>query len=107
MNTWWNYMKTFVSRFLILLSICFLWCNEAVADNVRIIENYGKIPLAFTLNQGQLDSNVKFTTSGNGCSMFFSPEGTTFLLSRETEQSVAKRAANRNKSIIRFSGVRK
>ena len=100
-------MKTFASRFLILLCVCFLWCNETVADNARIIENYGKIPLAFTLNQGQLDPNVNFTTSGNGCSMFFSPEGTTFLLSRETEQSVAKRAANRNKSIIRFSGVRK
>ena len=86
MNTWRKYMKTFASRFLILLCISFFWCGKAAADNARIIENYGKIPLAFTLNQGQLDSNVKFTTSGNGCSMFFSPEGTTFLLSRETEQ---------------------
>ncbi|MFC1731113.1 SUMF1/EgtB/PvdO family nonheme iron enzyme [candidate division KSB1 bacterium] len=53
----------------------------------RVMENYGKIPLAFTKNSGQLDSRVKFTTRGNGATMFFTPEGTTFLLSSETDKS--------------------
>ena len=75
--------------FLILGFCCF---SSTYADTAQIAEAYGKIPLAFTLNQGQTDSQVKFTSAGNGCSMFFTPTGTTFLLSRETEQSVAKRS---------------
>ena len=89
-------MKTSIYSLLVCMLLGAVWCNEAEADNARIIENYGKIPLAFTLNQGQLDSKVRFTTNGNGCSMFFSPTETTFLLSRETEQSVAKRIAKRS-----------
>ena len=76
--------------FLILGFCCF---SSTYADTAKIAEAYGKIPLAFTLNQGQTDSQVKFTSAGNGCSMFFTPTGTTFLLSKETEQSVAKRSA--------------
>ena len=82
-----------------LISILFLFSvftTPVQANKARIIENYGKIPLAFTLNQGQVDSQVKFTTQGNGCSLFFTPAGTTFLLSRETEESIAKRAAKRS-----------
>ncbi len=90
------YMKTSIYCLLICMLLCAIWCHETEADNARIIENYGKIPLAFTLNQGQLDSTVRFTTNGNGCSMFFSPTETTFLLSRETEQSKAKRIAKRS-----------
>ena len=79
----------------LLLVFLFVFRSSAIADTAQIAESYGKIPLAFTLNQGQTDSRVKFTTSGNGCSMFFSPTGTTFLLKRETAQSVAKRAAKK------------
>ncbi|MFC1551921.1 SBBP repeat-containing protein [Candidatus Latescibacterota bacterium] len=66
--------------------------NQVEANKSKILQNYGKIPLAFTINKGQYDSQVKFTTRGSGCSMFFTQEGTTFLISRETEESVSKRA---------------
>ncbi|MHB9028244.1 MAG: DUF7948 domain-containing protein, partial [Candidatus Latescibacterota bacterium] len=58
--------------------------------------NYGKIPLAFTLNEGQAPDHIRFTARGSGCGMAFSPSGTTFLLSRETPSSVARRSAKRS-----------
>ncbi|KPK88400.1 hypothetical protein AMJ80_11075, partial [bacterium SM23_31] len=55
---------------------------SAYAQKNSISLNYGKIPLAFTENFGQYDSQVKFTTSGSGAAMFFTQEGTTFLFHR-------------------------
>jgi len=86
--------KTFIITFTLVFIASLK--TEASASEAQIIENYGNIPLAFTLNRGQVDSQVKFTTQGNGCSLFFTPAGTTFLLSRETEESRAKRAAKRS-----------
>ncbi|HEC45091.1 MAG TPA: DUF5050 domain-containing protein, partial [Bacteroides sp.] len=80
----------FISLILLLLFTC---CITSEANQAQIIENYGKIPLSFTINNGQYDPQVKFTTRGSGCTMFFTQEGTTFLLSRETEESISKRAA--------------
>jgi hypothetical protein len=84
-----------MKKLLLFLSVLSGFCSAAIADTAQIMENYGKVPLAFTLNRGQTDSQVKFTTAGNGCSMFFAPTGTTFLLSRETTQSAAKRATKK------------
>ena len=84
-----------MKKLLFILAVFYGFHFSAVADTAQIVEAYGKIPLAFSLNQGQTDSQVKFTTAGNGCSMFFAPTGTTFLLSRETAQSAAKRAAKK------------
>jgi len=87
-----NIMRHLISILIVLIAVT----SNVQANKAQILENYGNIPLAFTLNQGQVDSQVKFTTSGNGCSLFFTPEGTTFLLNRETEESRAKRAAKRS-----------
>lgn len=89
-------MKSTISFVLVCVVFSTLCFEIANADNAQILENYGKIPLAFTMNQGQVDSQVKFTSQGSGCSMFFTPQGTTFLLSKETEASVAKRLAKRS-----------
>ncbi|KPK91234.1 hypothetical protein AMJ80_07540 [bacterium SM23_31] len=56
--------------------------NKIRLEKSIIVENYGRIPLAFTENLGQYDSQVKFTTSGSGAAMFFTQEGTTFLFHR-------------------------
>ena len=85
-----------VLRSMFVVSCSFLLGSPVSADTARVLENYGRIPLAFTVNEGQTDSRVKFTTSGSGCDMFFTPTGTTFLLSRETEASVSRRAARRS-----------
>ncbi len=88
-------MKVILCIFLILF-LLFPFSNTAGAGQAQILENYGNIPLAFTLNQGQTGSQVKFTAQGSGCSIYFTTSGTTFLLSRETEESIAKRAAQRS-----------
>ncbi|MFC1508289.1 SBBP repeat-containing protein [Candidatus Omnitrophota bacterium] len=82
---------------LLIAVFCFIALSENTeANKAQIIENYGKIPLSFTINNGQYDPQVKFTTRGSGATMFFTQEGTTFLLSRETEESAAKRAQKRS-----------
>ena len=82
--------------FFTILSPLITFAELSQSHKAQLVENYGKIPLSFTVNQGQFDSKVKFTTRGNGCTMFFTQEGTTFLLSREKEESVAKWMANRS-----------
>ena len=84
-------MKIHVLCILMIVIFCALWCHETDAVNVQCLENYGSIPLAFTLNQGRLNSTVKYSTHGKGCTIYFCPTETTFLLSLETEQSIEKR----------------
>ena len=82
-------------KYFLLLALSFYLIPSISADTTQIFESYGKIPLAFTVNQGQTDSRVKFTTSGNGCNMFFTQSRTVYVLSKETEESVSKRAASK------------
>lgn len=65
---------------LILLSPCL---SPTTVNGAPVLEDYGSIPLAFTLNQGQTAPEVRFVAQGSGCSLFFTPQGTTFVLSRE------------------------
>ena len=89
-------MKTFFSVLFALLTVMAFDGKNAEANGTHLGEKIGKLPLAFTVNRGQVDSPVAFTTRGNGCSMFFTSSGTTFLLNRETEGSAAKRAAKQS-----------
>lgn len=73
-----------------------LCVGNVEANKAQLIENFGKIPLSFTINEGQYDPQVKFVTRGSGCDMFFTQEGTTFLLRRETQESAEKRAQQRS-----------
>jgi hypothetical protein len=81
-------MKELISLLLGLAAL-----TSTISAAPAHIENYGNIPLAFTINQGQHDSSIHYTAQVSGCEMAFSPTGTTFLLSRETPASVAKRTA--------------
>ncbi|KPK91979.1 hypothetical protein AMJ80_06955, partial [bacterium SM23_31] len=74
-----------------------IFTGAAYAQKTAVLENYGKLPLTFTKNSGQLDSRVKFSTHGSGAAMFFTQESTTFLFSRrrinrETETSINYRS---------------
>ncbi len=82
-------------RKLFIVLIGFLAYTTAFASP-RVDGMYSHIPLVFTLNEGQAHSSIRFTAQGSGCGMAFSPTATTFLLSRETPASVAKRAAKRS-----------
>src|SRR2546422_3330250 len=43
-------------------------------DSTRIVEGYGKLPLAFETNQGQSDPQVKFLSRGTGYSLFLTAD---------------------------------
>ncbi len=65
--------------YILMLPICTFFCNKsAEANQPQILENYGKIPLAFTINKDKCDLLVKFTTNGGGYTMFFTQNGTIF-----------------------------
>ena len=41
--------------------------------HARLLESYGRLPLHFESNQGQVDSQVKFLARGSGYSLFLTP----------------------------------
>jgi hypothetical protein len=79
---------------MILSSFCLLvlttWAQgqttasspRALTDNqrARIVEDFGKLPLAFEANEGQSDSQVKFLARGAGYSLFLTPTGAVLTL---------------------------
>jgi len=89
-------MNNILRRFLeVTLLVSFL-CTSALAQStetskVRLLENFAQIPLAFTENLGQHDSQVRFSSRVNGVQHFFTADGFTSLLSKETAASVNKR----------------
>jgi hypothetical protein len=61
--------------------------NESAEEDktarLRIQEAYGKLPLYFIQNDGQLDKRVKFYERGAGHSTFFTREGVYLLLTKQ------------------------
>jgi hypothetical protein len=57
---------------------------------------YGKLPLIFTANQGQTDSQVAFTLQGSDKTIYFSETGLTFVFSQkpETADTTSKEPGN-------------
>jgi Beta-propeller repeat len=49
-------------------------------DSARIVEGYGKLPLAFEANQGQSDPKVKFLSRGAGYSLFLTSDAAVLTL---------------------------
>ena len=45
------------------------------ATKARVNESYGKLPLSFIQNDGQIDEKVMFYERGSGHSTFFTKEG--------------------------------
>jgi len=84
-------MKQISLFFIFMLIIITSLLKASEAQKANILEKYGKIPIAFISNVGQLESQVKFIAKDKGVTIFFTPEGTTFLLYKETEESLAKR----------------
>ncbi len=49
---------------------------------MKLNQNYGKIPLYFEPNEGQLDPQVKFLSRGSGYSLFITPAEAVYVLKR-------------------------
>jgi hypothetical protein len=49
-------------------------------DHASLAANYGKLPLSFEKNQGQVDSQVRFLSRGNGYSLFLTDSAAVLSL---------------------------
>lgn len=49
------------------------------------IQPYGKLPLSFTANQGQVNSSVRFLAQGNGFNLFLTNSEAVLTLSKPTD----------------------
>src|SRR5215468_1680694 len=49
-------------------------------ESAKIVADYGKLPLAFEVNQGQSDPQVKFLSKGAGYSLFLTPDAAVLVL---------------------------
>src|SRR5207245_9298834 len=62
-------------------------------DSTRIVEGYGKLPLAFEANQGQSDPQVKFLSRGAGYSLFLTSNEAVLALREDSLQEPTLRGA--------------
>ncbi|MBW7957020.1 MAG: SBBP repeat-containing protein [Deltaproteobacteria bacterium] len=61
--------------------------NEAPAEEIaRVQESYGKIPLYFIKNDGQVPKKIKFYEKGSGHATFFANDGVYLSLTRAKEE---------------------
>jgi hypothetical protein len=57
------------------------------ASKVKVAESYGRLPLFFIENQGQVDARVKFFHRGQDQTLFFTPAGMVLSLRRAPEKN--------------------
>jgi hypothetical protein len=69
--------------------------GEGVHAKARVVEEYGRIPLSFEANAGQMDSRVKFLSRGPGYNLF--------LTGDEAVLELRKAEARRSEAEIRKS----
>lgn len=50
------------------------------ATQARLVEGYGKMPMAFEVNQGQTDAQVSFLARGQGYGLFLTGDGAVLSL---------------------------
>ena len=64
----------------------------------RILENYGKLPLTFEENRGQVDPRVKFVSHGAGYTLFLTPDEAVLSVS-EGKASDKRPRTNRGNQV--------
>ena len=74
---------------------------QATGDTApsRIMETYGKLPLYFIRNDGQMAEEVKFYEKGSGHAAFFTKRGVTWSLTGKEEKEASCRDEERNKAV--------
>ncbi|MGH8650695.1 MAG: hypothetical protein ACREYE_00300 [Gammaproteobacteria bacterium] len=63
----------------------------AAADQTKLVQSYGKLPLSFEANQGQSNAQVKFLARGPGYALFLTPTEAVLSLKKPTAQRKAAR----------------
>jgi hypothetical protein len=54
--------------------------------NFQVEETFGEMPLYFIENQGQVDAPVAYYVQGSDKTLYFTPDGVTFVLSKAVEK---------------------
>ena len=76
----------------------------------RLVRSYGRLPLSFEENQGQVDSQVEFLARGRGYTLFLTPtEAVLSLRSSDAKEKVEREKAKvgiREELGVRRSGLR-
>ena len=83
------------------------------ATQAHVGESFGKLPLSFEMNQGQVDEEVKFLSRGPGYSLFLTPTEAVLSLSKpapeeKTEPRAGKAATTAQRTmdtVVRMSLV--
>jgi hypothetical protein len=57
------------------------------ATHARLLQNYGKSPLSFEINQGQTDARVKFLSRGRGYTLFLTADEAVLSLATASRES--------------------
>src|SRR5215510_604453 len=62
--------------------------QESEVETVpRVRAALGKLPLYFIENRGQVDARVAYYVQGQNTTLYFTPEGTTFVLTSQEKHS--------------------
>jgi len=69
----------------------------AVKANIE----YGRMPLYFIANQGQMDERVSFYVQGKDKSLYFTEGGVTFVLSKQEPDQTAGKAEEKRERPLR------
>jgi len=56
--------------------------RPSVADRLRVVESYGRVPLSFEANRGQTDSRVKYLSRGRGYTLFLTGDEAVLTLKK-------------------------
>jgi len=80
-------------------------------SKAEVAEGYGRLPLFFTQNQGQVDPQVKFYTRGLGHAIFFTPEAMVLSLNRasgDVERHAGQKKGAGNQALVQLrpQGIR-
>ena len=76
------------------------------ATRARVAETFGKLPLYFVENRGQLDARVAYYVQGSDKAIYFTNEGLTFALKGRSEAQTSGRWALKLDFVGARAGVR-
>ena len=85
-------LKTWLAIVVFLVTAGFTLSAEAVDKpdgGVSVDRDFGKMPLYFIENQGQLDKDVGFYVQGSDKTLYFTPQGVTFVLTGKASEGEA------------------
>src|ERR1044071_5530013 len=60
--------------------------QQNVADKTRLAEQFGRLPLSFEINKGQIDESVKFLSHGSGYDLFLTATEAVLRVQKPTAQ---------------------